>query len=97
MYNHTRALRNCLQQLDVDVYEVAILFVLDDMADENGECYPSQTFLAEICHTSLPIIKRRIKSLKKKGYITIRKRRTVFGNLGNMYRVKDWESAGELE
>lgn len=50
--------------------EKLTLMALADHADDDGECWPGQKYLAEKCGTTDRTIRRRLKTLQDKGYIT---------------------------
>jgi DNA-binding transcriptional regulator YhcF (GntR family) len=51
-----------------------ILLMICNYADEEGNCYPSQEHLADLCQCSRVSVNKHIQELRKKNYISIIKK-----------------------
>lgn len=65
-----------------------VLLALAWRADENNECYPGHSRLADDSGQSVPTVKRLIKDLVADGVLTVTNRTDVDGNpINNLYRL----------
>jgi len=66
----------------------AVLFVLADRADENGNCYPGMAKIAKESGFSRSTVKTALRNLKAEGWISWRQQRNEDGELtSNFYTI----------
>ena len=66
---------------DLNMSERMLVISLCSYANNEGVCWPSHKELVRVTGGSLSTIKRLLKSLSEKGYISIRQRRSEAGDL----------------
>jgi len=81
--NH--ALSWAWKQQTSDPTSKLILIKLADQANDDGECWPSQSTLAAECGVSVPTVKRRVGLLEAQGLLTRSQRRASGFHQSNMY------------
>ena len=61
------------QETDSPISKLVLLMICN-YANEDGECYPSQGHLADLCQCSRVSVNKHIQELRKKGFIKIIKK-----------------------
>lgn len=64
-----------------------VLFKIADQANDNGECWPSQTTIAKHCEINRSTVNRHIKRLSELGLVKIIHRTKDGVSLPNMYQL----------
>jgi hypothetical protein len=71
--------------------ELLVLLALADIADDNGECWPSIAHLAKKCRVSSRTVQRSIRALEELGEVVVilggGKASTAGGTRSNRYRI----------
>jgi Helix-turn-helix domain len=71
--------------------DLLVLLALADIADDNGECWPSVGYVARKCRIDPRTTQRRIRSLEKLGEVVVivggGKTRTTGATASNRYRI----------
>ena len=76
--------------MDLPHRAVAVYTYLQDRADKNGECFPSEKTIAGDIKLSPATVRRAIKDLKKAGLIETEQRyREQGGKSSLLYRIKN--------
>ena len=84
--------------------DLLVLLALADIADDNGECWPSLGYLGRKCRVDIRTVRRRIRSLEELGEVVVLvgggAASTPGGTRSNRYRVivhmPDEEGSGDL-
>ena len=64
-----------------------VLVKLADNANDDGICWPSYDYIAEMCEMSRRTVIRHISDLEKMGLVTIQTRKGKSGNDSNVYKL----------
>ena len=73
---------------DLNMSERMLVISLCSYANKDGFCWPSHKELSRVSGGSVSTVKRLLKSLEDKGYITIEQRRDSAGDLTTcLYRI----------
>lgn len=90
-YKFTGAVMNRLrdkQPCDLSTTERMVLIVLCSFANEKGTCYPSHREIARVSGGAVSTVKRALKKLEDKQYVTVQQQRKEEGDLtSNLYTI----------
>lgn len=64
-----------------------IFLQLADNANKNGKCWPSYQYIAEVSGCGKSTVRKHLKVLEKKGYLSIKNRKGKKGNSSNYYQI----------
>ena len=74
---------------DLKAPQKLLLLILSSYADEHGECWPSQSTLADLAGMTRQSVNSNIKILVEKGYLVSNQQaRKDSGQTSNLYQVK---------
>lgn len=74
--------------MDLSMAERMVMISLCSFADNDGKCWPSLATLAKVSGGSIATVRRSIKTLSNKKYITIKHRRGEKGDhTTNLYQI----------
>jgi Helix-turn-helix domain len=86
-----RVMTNVWQYSTAAGTDLLVLLALADIADDNGECWPSVGYVAKKCRIDPRTTQRRIRSLEKLGEVVVivggGKTRTTGATASNRYRI----------
>lgn len=74
-------------ELDLSQGEKLVLLALCDHANDDGVCYPSQSFLASKCSMSHRSVINQIKQLERYGILTSERRHKTGSRKSNAYTI----------
>ncbi|PTO69287.1 helix-turn-helix domain-containing protein [Vibrio splendidus] len=64
-----------------------VLLKLADNANDNGVCWPSYEYIADMCEVDRRTVMRHIKTLEEMGFVSVRTRKGEKGNSSNVYQL----------
>ncbi|MFA0690607.1 helix-turn-helix domain-containing protein [Vibrio splendidus] len=64
-----------------------VLLKLADNANDNGVCWPSYEYIADMCEVDRRTVMRHIKTLEEMGLVSVRTRKGEKGNSSNVYQL----------
>ncbi|MDK9757652.1 helix-turn-helix domain-containing protein [Vibrio sp. D173a] len=64
-----------------------VLLKLADNANDNGVCWPSYEYIADMCEIDRRTVMRHIKTLEEMGFVSVRTRKGEKGNSTNIYQL----------
>ncbi|AUI88131.1 helix-turn-helix domain-containing protein [Vibrio azureus] len=64
-----------------------VLLKLADNANDNGVCWPSYEYIADMCEVSRRTVMRHIKTLEEMGLVSVSSRKGEKGNSTNVYQL----------
>ncbi|GAD75003.1 helix-turn-helix domain-containing protein [Vibrio azureus] len=64
-----------------------VLLKLADNANDNGVCWPSYEYIADMCEVDRRTVMRHIKTLEEMGLVSVRIRKGEKGNATNVYQL----------
>ena len=83
----TKYLFAAIQAKTNDPIAKIILIYLADTANQEGECYPAHSTIAEVCETSVATVKRKLDDLCAMGYVEWENRGRKGYKTSNVYTL----------
>lgn len=81
-------LRYALTVPQLNASERLLFIVLADRADKDGQCFPSQAWMAKKTDLSLRTVVRSLKSLEAKGHLARQRRSSVSGRSTDLLTLR---------